>query len=54
MIETEIAIVGGGVAGLGAAIALAGQGFDITVIERRAEVGGIHRGDSLLPKSTEL
>jgi 2-polyprenyl-6-methoxyphenol hydroxylase-like FAD-dependent oxidoreductase len=51
---TDIAIVGGGVAGLGAAIALSGRGFDITVLERRAEVGGIHRGDSLLPKSTEL
>lgn len=51
---TDIAIVGGGVAGLGSAIALAKHGMRITVIERRAQVGGIHRGDSLLPKTTAL
>jgi 2-polyprenyl-6-methoxyphenol hydroxylase-like FAD-dependent oxidoreductase len=51
---TDIVIVGGGVAGLGAAIALAPYGMHITVIERRAQVGGIHRGDSLLPKSVAL
>jgi 2-polyprenyl-6-methoxyphenol hydroxylase-like FAD-dependent oxidoreductase len=49
--STDIVIVGGGVAGLSAAIALARHGMRITVIERRAQVGGIHRGDSLLPKS---
>ncbi len=53
-ITTDIVIVGGGVAGLGAAIALAAYGMHITVIERRAQVGGIHRGDSLLPKSSAL
>lgn len=51
---TDIVIVGGGVAGLGAAIALAPFGMNITVIERRAAVGGIHRGDSLLPKTVAL
>jgi 2-polyprenyl-6-methoxyphenol hydroxylase-like FAD-dependent oxidoreductase len=52
--RTDIVIVGGGVAGLGAAIALAPCGARITVLERRAQVGGIHRGDSLLPKSVAL
>jgi 2-polyprenyl-6-methoxyphenol hydroxylase-like FAD-dependent oxidoreductase len=52
--NTDVVIVGGGVAGLGAAIALAPHGLDVTVIERRAQVGGIHRGDSLLPKSVAL
>lgn len=52
--STDVLIAGGGVAGLGAAIALAPQGIRITVIERRAQVGGIHRGDSLLPKSVAL
>lgn len=51
---TDIVIVGGGVAGLGAAIALAPYAMRLTVIERRAQVGGIHRGDSLLPKSVAL
>lgn len=53
-LAADIVIVGGGVAGLGAAIALAAYGMQICVIERRAQVGGIHRGDSLLPKSVEL
>jgi 2-polyprenyl-6-methoxyphenol hydroxylase-like FAD-dependent oxidoreductase len=52
--HTDIVIVGGGVAGLGAAIALAPSGMRIAVLERRAQVGGIHRGDSLLPKSVAL
>jgi 2-polyprenyl-6-methoxyphenol hydroxylase-like FAD-dependent oxidoreductase len=50
----RIVIAGGGVAGLGAALALAQRGWQVTVIERRARVGGIHRGDSLLPKSVEF
>jgi 2-polyprenyl-6-methoxyphenol hydroxylase-like FAD-dependent oxidoreductase len=54
MMDTDIVIAGGGVAGLGAAIALAPCGARITVLERRAQVGGIHRGDSLLPKSVAL
>ena len=52
--DTDIVVVGGGIAGLGAAIALAPCGARITVLERRAHVGGIHRGDSLLPKSVAL
>jgi 2-polyprenyl-6-methoxyphenol hydroxylase-like FAD-dependent oxidoreductase len=53
-IEADILIAGGGVAGLAAAIALSGHGLQIVVVERRARVGGIHRGDSLMPKSTAL
>ena len=33
-------IVGGGVAGLGAALTLAGSGFPVTLVEREAELGG--------------
>lgn len=50
-LQTDIVIIGGGVAGMAAAIALAPYGMRITVLERRAQVGGIHRGDSLLPKA---
>jgi 2-polyprenyl-6-methoxyphenol hydroxylase-like FAD-dependent oxidoreductase len=52
--RSRIVIVGGGVGGLATAIALAPRGMRITVIERRAQTGGIHRGDSLLPKSVAL
>jgi 2-polyprenyl-6-methoxyphenol hydroxylase-like FAD-dependent oxidoreductase len=50
-LDADIIIVGGGVAGLGAALALAQYPLSILVVERRARVGGIHRGDSLLPKA---
>jgi 2-polyprenyl-6-methoxyphenol hydroxylase-like FAD-dependent oxidoreductase len=52
--STDIVIVGGGVAGLAAAIGLAPYGMNIRILERRAQVGGIHRGDSLLPKSMAI
>src|SRR5258708_38482616 len=35
-----VAIVGGGLAGLSAACALAGNGFEVTVFERRPYLGG--------------
>lgn len=41
--DCEVAIVGGGPAGLSAATALAQQGFDVLVLERHAEAGGIPR-----------
>ena len=41
--ETEVAIVGGGPAGLAMAEALAGRGIDVVVLDREAEAGGIPR-----------
>jgi phytoene dehydrogenase-like protein len=39
-IETEIAVVGAGIAGLSAAWTLANQGVDVVVLEARDRVGG--------------
>lgn len=36
-------VVGGGISGLAAALAIAGQGFKTTVVERDAEIGGFFR-----------
>ena len=41
--DCEVAIVGGGPAGLSAATELAQQGLDVLVLERHAEAGGIPR-----------
>jgi 2-polyprenyl-6-methoxyphenol hydroxylase-like FAD-dependent oxidoreductase len=54
VIETDVAIVGAGVAGAALACALAAHDLRVFVLERRARPGGIHRGDSLLPKATRL
>jgi putrescine oxidase len=39
-IETEVAVVGAGIAGLSAAAKLAGEGVDVVVLEARDRVGG--------------
>ena len=44
MADTPILIIGGGVGGLSAALALAGRGLPVTVLEGAAEVGGKMRG----------
>jgi len=53
-LDTDVAIVGGGIAGASLACALAAHGAGVVLLERRARAGGIHRGDSLLPKATRL
>jgi len=40
MIETDVVVVGAGIAGLGAAAALANEGRDVVVLEARDRVGG--------------
>jgi 2-polyprenyl-6-methoxyphenol hydroxylase-like FAD-dependent oxidoreductase len=52
--DADVLVVGGGVAGLGLAVALAREGLEVLVLEQRRAAGGIHRGDSLLPKSTAV
>src|SRR3984957_5066085 len=47
---TTVAVVGGGVAGLAAACALADAGFRVTVLERRGYLGG--RASSYLHPGT--
>jgi len=53
-VDTDVAIVGAGIAGASLACALARHDVRVTLLERRARAGGIHRGDSLLPKVTRL
>ena len=49
---THIAVLGGGLAGMSAAVVLASRGYRVTLIEKRAELGGpalkvvYHAGDS--------
>jgi len=40
MTDSRVVVVGGGLAGLAAARRLAGDGFDVTLFERREDVGG--------------
>ncbi len=40
MLTTEIAVIGGGPAGLCAALAAAGQGAEVTIIDRESTLGG--------------
>jgi 2-polyprenyl-6-methoxyphenol hydroxylase-like FAD-dependent oxidoreductase len=53
-LETDVAIVGAGVAGSALACALSRGGVHVALLERRGRTGGIHRGDSLLPKATRM
>src|SRR5271170_7522430 len=39
-VTTTVTVVGSGVAGLAAACALAGTGYEVTLVERRPYVGG--------------
>lgn len=50
----DVAIIGGGFAGLTAALALARAGASVAVIERRQETNDPHRGDVLRPKGAAL
>jgi 2-polyprenyl-6-methoxyphenol hydroxylase-like FAD-dependent oxidoreductase len=52
MSRWDVVVVGGGVAGLGLACALSRLDLCVLVLEPRRRSGGIHRGDSLLPKAT--
>ena len=52
--DADVIIVGAGIAGLGLACALARHEVRVLLIEKRRTCGGIHRGDSLLPKATRL
>ena len=46
--ETEIAVIGGGVAGLGAALAAARMGRDVVLVERYGHLGGQATGGLVL------
>ncbi len=50
----DVLIVGAGVAGLGLACALARFDLDVLVVDARKGPGGVHRGDSLVPRTTAL
>ncbi len=52
--DADVIVVGGGIAGLGLACALAAWDVRVLVLEKRRRPGGIHRGDSLLPRTTAL
>ncbi len=53
-LEADVVVAGGGIAGLGLACALAAWDVSVLVLEKRSRAGGIHRGDSLLPRTTAL
>src|SRR5580765_3440189 len=52
--DADVIVVGGGIAGLGLACALAAWDVRVLILEKRRSPGGIHRGDSLLPRTTAL
>jgi len=52
--DADVVIAGAGIAGLGLACALARYDLRVVLVEPRRAPGGIHRGDSLLPKATRL
>ena len=53
-VDVDVLIVGAGVAGLGLACALARHDVSVMLLEKRSAPGGIHRGDSLLPKTVRI
>ncbi|MBN1478247.1 FAD-dependent oxidoreductase, partial [Candidatus Sumerlaeota bacterium] len=42
-VEPSALVIGGGVAGMNAALAIADQGFDVTIVEKCPELGGLAR-----------
>ena len=40
MLSVDVAVIGGGVTGLASALALAGRGASVSVLEREAKTGG--------------
>ena len=54
MTQLKIAVVGAGIGGLTAALALAGQGHDITLFERRTGFGETGAGIQLSPNASRV
>lgn len=52
--NTDVLVVGGGIAGLSAAVFLAQQGVDCLLVERRAELSGHPRARGVHPRAMEL
>jgi heterodisulfide reductase subunit A len=53
-VQPVAAVIGGGIAGMTAALSLARRGFAVTLIEREAELGGVLRTlDKLYPTGTD-
>ena len=53
-VQPAAAIIGGGIAGMTAALSLARRGFAVTLVEREPEMGGVLRHlDKLYPTGTE-
>ncbi len=42
-VNKQALVIGGGVAGMNAALGLARQGFQVVVVEKEAELGGLAR-----------
>ena len=40
-VKTDSLVIGGGIAGMTAALSLADQGFNVTIVEREAQLGGL-------------
>lgn len=49
--QTDVLIIGGGLAGLAAAVALSDRGVRVTVVERAAHLGGRARSWRLRRKT---
>jgi 2-polyprenyl-6-methoxyphenol hydroxylase-like FAD-dependent oxidoreductase len=53
-LAVDVCIIGGGIAGLTAAIGLKLAGASVVVIERRSDLGDPHRGDWIQPRAAAL